>query len=58
MKISFGKDRCGNPPRYLGKLPMALGGMPARSENGSGDVSRLSTESSFEAENESVQETS
>ena len=57
MKISFGKDRCGNPPRYLGKLP-GLGGMPARSENGSGDVSRLSTETSFEAENESVQETS
>lgn len=47
MKISFGKDRCGNPPRFLGKMPMAWSGnasasrphSPPDSSRGSGEHS-------------------
>ena len=52
MKISFGKDRCGNPPRFLGKMPMAWNGnasasrpdSPPDSAHGSGEHSVDDTE--------------
>ena len=50
MKISFGKDRCGNPPRFLGKLPIPWPGALPRPESSAGDTSR--TEQSADAEGE------
>ncbi|WFD00198.1 hypothetical protein MYAM1_002946 [Malassezia yamatoensis] len=50
IKISFGKDRCGNPPRYLSELPLNRNGIPSKSD-ASADASQSSTDSSHHTSN-------
>ena len=53
VKISFGKDRCGNPPRYLGKLALNRNhqGPPSAQDSSSSERRESSELSNGHAEN-------